>query len=122
MAGIVTIHAPWVDEQDLNALLALLATLNRYYLDAGRVRPLPMDGTIRYKREGVGEEEWIPLPLLHEIGYGDCEDLAAAYAASFGTRERPMTPFVYRAGPNMMHAVVDDDGKMIDPSRLLGMR
>lgn len=117
MAGIVTIHCPWWNEQDINALLAIMATANRYYLDAGRTRPLPMDGAIRYQREGVGEEEWITLPLLHDVGYGDCEDLAAAYAASYRG-----APLVYRTGPNMLHAVVDDGGKIIDPSKLLGMR
>jgi hypothetical protein len=115
--GIVTIYAPWVDEQDLDALLACLATLNRYYLDAGRTRPLPLDGTVRYQREGVGEEEWVTLPLLNDLRIGDCEDLAAAYAASYGGK-----PIVYRAGPHTMHAVVDAGGRVIDPSRMLGMR
>lgn len=117
VAGVVTIHAPWSDVQDLNALLAILATLNRYYIDAGRVPELPMDGSIRYQREEAGREEWLTLPMIIAGGNGDCEDLAAAWAASYGG-----TPIVYRTGPNMLHAIVKDGGRFIDPSKMLGMR
>lgn len=114
--GVVSIHAPWADEQDLNFLLACLATLNRHYLERGSARPLALDGSITYRREPMGEEEWLTLPLVNDVGAGDCEDLAAAYAASYGG-----VPVVYRSAPGTLHAVVMQGGKEVDPSRLLGM-
>lgn len=117
VAGEVSILAPWFDGEDLDALIAILAVLNRYYIEKGTAMPLQMDGRIRYEREPVGQEEWLTIPLLERVGAGDCEDLAAAWAASYGG-----SPIIRPSQPGAYHAVVRlPSGQIVDPSRALGM-
>lgn len=118
MSGEVSILAPWFDDEDLDALVAILGVINRYYIERGKASPLDMSGrTIRYEREPLGQEEWLTLPLLERVGAGDCEDLAAAWAASYGG-----SPIIRPSMPGAYHAVVRlPSGAIVDPSRLLGM-
>jgi hypothetical protein len=115
---VVNIVAPWKSIRDLNAIVAGMAVLNRYYIDEWKLGPLPLDRSrVTYVREPEGREDWLTLPVLYELGEGDCEDLSAAYAASYGG-----SPLIYRVGPGQLHAVVKKDGNIIDPSAMLGMR
>jgi hypothetical protein len=116
VAKVLSILVPWRDEGDLDAALAALTVLNRWFLSRG-VPPLDMTGrSVVYARED-GTEEWLTLPLIQAVGYGDCEDLAAAFAASYGG-----IPFVERVNQSLLHAVVRlPNGRVVDPSRILGM-
>jgi hypothetical protein len=117
--NIVKLHAPWRTLDDLRVILAAGTTLNAFYLDAWDLPPLAMDGTVVYRREPEGREDWLTLPLLLERGAGDCEDLSMAYAASWGG-----FPDVYSPRPGLVHVIVrnpTDPSRRFDPSRVLGM-
>lgn len=117
---VVQIMAPWRDEADLDLLAEVLTALNRYYISRGYVQPMDLDTTeIRYEREPAGQESWLALPILQALKRGDCEDLAAATAASYDGIGRVIIRRVSEGG---YHAVVQrPDGTILDPSALLGM-
>jgi hypothetical protein len=102
-------------------------------LRAGRApRLLPRPGQrphIVYKRErtihGRALERWQTAAEVARRGEGDCEDLAAYWAAEL--RVRGIDPRakvqVIKTGPALLHAVVlRSDGRIDDPSRWLGMK
>lgn len=117
---VVRIMAPWRDEGDLDLLIEVLTALNRYYIARGYCAPLDIDTTdIRYEREPVGSEDWLTLPIVEARRRGDCEDLAAATAASYPGIGRAV---VRRNSSGGYHAVVEQaDGEILDPSLILGM-
>src|SRR5690606_1649758 len=117
---IVSIECPWETVLDLEFLAAVLTGINRYYIATGRAAPIDLaDTEIRYPREAVGHEVWQTLPLLHAAGEGDCEDLAAATVASYPGLG---TVRIVEMAPGKYHALVGtDDGRWVDPSKILGM-
>jgi hypothetical protein len=79
--------------------------------------PLWLPKSIRYKLEPEGQEDW---KLFHNVlrdGWGDCEDIAAIYAASYrasgldeGARVRVMV-----VAPGKLHAVTElSTGEIVD--------
>lgn len=78
---------------------------------------------VRYKREP--EEVWKHVQATLHDGWGDCEDLASWRAAELRvSNEDPGASVItYKSRPRTWHAVVlRGDGRIEDPSRVLGMR
>ena len=89
------------------------------------IPPLYKSG-VRYRRESPKRERWLRSDEVLEVGYGDCEDLAAWRAAELRQRGLPAKVIVKKTGPRKFHALVavpTETGRWIteDPSRRLGM-
>lgn len=79
---------------------------------------------VQYQREGAGSERWLTPSQVIAAGVGDCEDLAAYRTSELRvTGEDPdARARVIRSGPRTWHAIVErGDGRLEDPSRVLGM-
>lgn len=77
---------------------------------------------LRYIRSDK-PEHWRTVREVWEHGGGDCEDLAAAVAAELTLNGEPARPVVYQVSPRLAHVVVRTaDGRLLDPSKLGGMR
>lgn len=111
-----------VVEQLLRALFAIdLDWLRRH----PRTPPLYQSG-VRYEREPF--ERWRSIPVCLEESAGDCEDLSCWRASELVLRgERAFPTWRKRWSQKrqgwLYHIVVRrGDGRIEDPSRLLGMR
>ena len=106
-------------------LVAALAGLQRAAevdLRRNAVPPLYESG-VTYRRERPMAEHWqLPSQAL-AAGHGDCEDLSAWRAAELQNAGENAEIVLIRAKPRLWHvAVRREDGRIEDPSRLLGMR
>lgn len=81
---------------------------------------------VRYRPEPVGRNEWLPIDELIARGVGDCEDLAAAWAAVAEIAGAPDAAAIAtinahreRRPPHrrVMHIVTQAWGRLWDPSR-----
>ena len=99
-----------------------LTCLNETIMRRAR-RPFPFlyKAGVRYQRE-AGTENWLNARELLKQKRGDCEDLSAYMAAWLRVyRDEPARVKVYRSGKKRLHAVVSVAGRILDPSRVLGM-
>jgi len=108
-------------------LLEALVLVNRLYLRTHHVPPLYRSG-VRYKQEPDDgtPEEFAAIPEVLRRGWGDCDDLAPWRVAELQEAgERARIRITWRRRPNgrrLYHVVVRRaDGRVEDPSRLLGM-
>lgn len=110
--------------------LEALSRINVYHLKKGirDGRPLPRlyQSGVRYQSEPPGKEDWLDIPTLYEAGIGDCEDLACALVAERrvydGIRCLPHLRYKQIEGINVIHILcAHPDGRIEDPSKLLGM-
>jgi hypothetical protein len=118
------------DEAKMNALVQLLEALtavnSAYLLEHART-PLLYESGVRYEEEPPGRDEWQDIPETLARRVGDCEDLGCWRLAELRVREREQaSPFIKRSvvGParTVYHvAVRRADGRLEDPSRILGM-
>lgn len=93
-----------------------------------RAYPLLYASGIYYRNERRGPpvpgvERFQTAESLYDVGAGDCDDLACVRSAELrvhrGERARPM---VVRMRDGLYHVVVRrEDGRIEDPSRILGM-
>lgn len=114
----------------LEALVSINVDELVYYKEqTGKYPPVLYRSGIRYQRED-GTENWQDVFRNFELGYGDCEDLAAHRVAELRVvYGRAAKPFVtYRIGPDggyHYHALLmvkgPDGWRAEDPSRKLGM-
>jgi len=96
----------------------------------GREREIPplYESGIYYEEEPPGQEDWQDLLTCMKLKASDCEDLACFRAAELrvrhGVMARPtFVPRVRPNGGNLYHVQVQyPDGRIEDPSRVLGMR
>lgn len=112
------------------ALLEPVIFQNRLLVRRGLV-PRLYESRVRYREEpwqGRGLEEFAPANIVMQRGWGDCDDLAAWRAAEL--REagdlRAGVKIYWRLDPQgnarLYHAETrHGDGRVEDPSRLLGM-
>lgn len=112
-------------EEILRLLLAALCRADVLYLQANPNTPDIFKAGVRYRREPDGIEEWRSIPYVIANGEGDCEDLACWLAAQERVRGVMAEPHFYfrMIGTlSMYHIVVRyPDGRIVDPSALLGM-
>jgi hypothetical protein len=81
-------------------------------------------GKVKWKPEPPGDEHFDLASTVIQRGWGDCDDLAPAYAGQLrATGQDPgARAFVKRSGPTRWHALVRrSDGTIVDPSRAAGM-
>lgn len=120
-----------LDDQDrkeaLNAALEAVTISNAAQIRNGtapKITPLIKSGAVRWKPEPPGDEHFDGVGLVASRRWGDCDDLAPAYAGQLratGADEHARA-FVRRSGPNRWHALVRrGDGTIEDPSRAAGM-
>ena len=113
---------------ELRAALEFLVGLNRMQIrrSGGRIPPLYQAG-VRYKREGrtiAGrpKEVWRLIPQVMQHREGDCEDLTSWRIAELREKGINARPHLTRHG-NMFHVRVKyPDGRIEDPSKVLGMK
>jgi hypothetical protein len=110
--------------------LACTVALNLYQMKRRRMPPLYQSG-VRYRRESciVASrpetcERFLTYEQLLRERFGDCDDLASALCAQLiSTGEDPHARArVYRSGVGYHAIVVRGDGRIEDPSAVLGMR
>ena len=85
-----------------------------------------LSGGVRYAQEPYDQEIWQTRPVLDTRGLGDCEDLAAAYAAELiraGTTARAVVvpEGMGPHGGRLFHVVTATKAGLFDPSKELGM-
>ena len=111
----------------LEIMLDCLVRLDVLYLSQYPDTPPLYQAGVRYKREGLREENWLAIPHVLKQKHGDCEDLASWRTAELqrqGIAARPM--FTWAKLPNggtLYHIKVQHpNGQIEDPSRILGMK
>ncbi len=114
-------------ESYLQIMLRALYAIDRVWLRTHPEAPRLYDSGVRYRPEPVGQENWQDLATTLRIGYGDCEDLAAARAAELAERDNVDAIPVFRwrrdGSLSLYHILVRyPDGQLEDPSERLGMR
>lgn len=120
----IALHLPRFSSRAVNTALEALVEANVEQMqDEGFVRSV-LDGSVRYRREPIGREDWRTRERVLLDGYGDCEDLSAALAAELRAQGVPAYAVVRPSrGGRGYHAVVRVRGRRgeLDPSRWLGM-
>lgn len=122
----VAIPEAHVSANVLNAGLEAVTRLNESLLKSNAVPPFEtlLKRGLKWKPEPWGEEHFDHMATLAQRGWGDCDDLAPAHAASLRhSGEDPKArAVVRRTGPKMWHAVTErGDGSIDDPSKRAGM-
>lgn len=107
----------------MSALLRGLVAANLVILKRNpRLPPLYKSG-VRYVPEPRGQEKWLTYDKVLRAGKGDCEDLATARSAELINVGVMAWPDVIRTARRKFHAVVVwPDGRIEDPSKILGMQ
>lgn len=108
-------------------ILDAAVVINRLYLRSHHVPPLYESG-VRYQLEPEDgrPEEFALVPKILERGWGDCDDLAPWRVAELQEAGESAKIRISwrrrRDGGRLYHVVVRrGDGRVEDPSRLLGM-
>lgn len=111
----------------LRELLECLTRMDQIYLQKHPETPLLYDSGIQYQEEPPGAEDWVDIPSILKIGWGDCEELAAWRVAELRERygihaECDFSSQRKDDGSYLYHIYVKlPDGRTEDPSRELGM-
>ncbi|HUO51299.1 MAG TPA: hypothetical protein VMT93_02170 [Gemmatimonadaceae bacterium] len=108
-------------------LLEALTLVNVAWLREQPDAPWLYESGVRYEEEPPGRDEWQDIPETIKRREGDCEDLACWRLAELRVRSlEDARPFVKCSvyGPRTVYhvAVRRSDGRIEDPSRVLGMR
>jgi hypothetical protein len=116
--------SPVENAHALRALLDCLIDLNESYLKYHPKTPPLYKSGVYYERV----DEWLPIPALYELGYGDCKSLAAALIAEYRKARIDCEPcFRWIIRPNCaevvrdFHILVETASGYEDPSKVLGM-
>lgn len=107
-------------ETALELLLRGLTAINVALIKLHNLPPL-MESGVRYRRDEAGAEVWSNAYEVAKRGYGDCEDLSCYLAAELQIQGQPAVACVKRTGRRRLHTLVCVDGRVLDPSRALGM-
>lgn len=120
----VTIRCLLTSPAQVAGMLRGLQLACEAQLRTRRFPPL-YSGRVRYLAEPAGQERWQIPSVTLQLGYGDCEDLAAWRAAELVVSgvDRAALAVVKIVRPGLMHCVVRrGNGTIEDPSKRLGMR
>ncbi len=120
-------------ERAMHFVLHALCCIDYEYLQSFRVPPIYRSG-VRYDNPRAGKKEWFDVGKCMEEKLGDCKDLACWLVAEHwmkGIRSRPYIRYrtkhyVDASGRrkrfSLYHVLVQlPNGKLEDPSRVLGM-
>lgn len=117
-----------LSRRTLGIMLDCLFEIDRLYLRTHPKTPLIYRSGVRYMEEPPGQEDWQDVPTCLRMGIADCEDVSCWRAAElnerFGIAARPFFRESRRPdGGYLYHVVVRyPDGRIEDPSKILGMR
>lgn len=117
-----------LSRQTLGVMLDLMTKIDVLFLLAHPETPSIYQSGVRYMEEPPGQEDWQDIPTCIKMGIADCEDLACWRAAELIVRHRIPAKAVWRAfprqdGSTLFHILVQyPNGRLEDPSRILGMR
>jgi hypothetical protein len=108
-------------------LLEALSAVNEAWLVENPQAPWLYESGVRYEEEPDGRDDWQDIPETIFLRNGDCEDLGCWRVAELRTRGREYAvPHIKKSltGPRTVYhvAVLRADGRLEDPSRILGMR
>ena len=124
----IEFEVPW-NTDGVRIACAALTTANllmlRYAQRAGRPFPQLYSSGVRYKRQPMvaGQERFQPIPRVLRRGNGDCDQLACWRAAELQLQGELARAIPVRVNPRLMHVVVRrGDGRIEDPSKILGMK
>jgi len=112
----------------LGRALDFLTDIDVEYLKAYPQTPLIYESGVRYVEEPPGQEDWQDIPTCIRMVDCDCEELAAWRAAELRVRYGIQARCVFKAqlrpnGSYLFHILVEyPDGRLEDPSRILGMK
>lgn len=114
-------------ERVFEALAAALAAANVELLRSRRLPMLYASGVEYIGDDDGGEDPWRDALRVLELGGGDCDDLVPWRLAELwlaGVRASPVAHLEHFAdGTSRVHLTVRlPDGRVEDPSRVLGMR
>ena len=106
-------------------ILSALVDVNLAYLKTHDV-PNLYDSRVRYGREPPGVEEFASIPVILKRGWGDCDDLVGWRVAELRHHGEPAKIRIqwrkFSNNSRLFHVLVRRaDGKIEDPSELLGM-
>ena len=107
-------------------LLWALIDINVDYLQRHPGTPALYQSGVRYQEQAfdVGQEDWHEIPAALIAKKTDCKVLAAWRIAELRVRGIDARPFILRQGREKFgyHVVVKwPDGRLEDPSKILGM-
>lgn len=107
------------------SLLGCLIKVNLWSLKKWSFPSIYQSG-IHYVEEPIGSEIWQSIPALYLRRVGDCEDLVSARVAelkNYGYRANAKIVKVGRSqtGGRLFHFLVNNNGLIEDPSKILGM-
>lgn len=120
---------PFRGQRELDRALALLTVLDVVQLRGGHVPPLYQSG-VYYEREDTegcyhpldgGCEDWLSVREVLRQGKGDCEDLCSWRSAELILRGERARAIAGRTPAGWHITVRRGDGRIEDPSRVLGM-
>lgn len=112
----------------MHHMLRALFEIDKDFLIANPSTPNIYESGVVYREEPPGYDDWADIPTVLLQRWGDCEDLACWRAAELFVRHHiDVKPtFVWKMMPDggqIYHIqVLYPDGKIEDPSRILGMR
>lgn len=119
----IGLDVPWTPE-GVRVACAALTTINRllmrWWARAGRPAPSLYRSGVTYTRRPP--EHFEAFPAVLRRGAGDCDQLACWRAAELRERGIGATAVPIQKRRDLMHIVVRwPDGRIEDPSKLLGM-
>jgi hypothetical protein len=108
-------------------LLEALTSVNVAWLGENPTAPRLYESGVRYEEEPLGRDDWQDIPETLALRIGDCEDLGCWRLAELRVRAlEHAVPYVKRSvvGTRTVYhvAVLRSDGRIEDPSKILGMR
>lgn len=114
-------------DRTIRVLLKALVAIDILYLLSHPATPKLYESGVVYQEEPPGAEDWQDIPTCLRMGWADCEDLACWLAAEYQVRGVDAEPIYTRQvldeGTTLYHIQVRlPDGRIEDPSRVLGMR
>lgn len=110
-----------VSPQRLDALLEGFVRMCAVDLANNPQIPSLYSAGVRYRREKP--DKWLGPSQVFAQHHGDCEDLCGWRVGEIRNAGARARAHAYRARPHMWHVVVlFPDGRVEDPSKILGMR
>jgi hypothetical protein len=121
----IVIGVPWSSNHQRNLVLRALRDINVVGLTLDPLPPLYRTH-VRYRREardksGRRKEEWLTAHEGYRRGFMDCEDLAAWRSAELKLGGVEALPHAYETSIGWHIKVIWPNGKVEDPSKILGM-
>lgn len=107
----------WRVPRDAERAVDIMGAHNVAAFRAGVVRPLYASGIFYVPEVDGGPEELWSAPLVAEMGYADCEDLAAYRIGELRAAGERARAVVRRVAPDEWHVFVETAHGLEDPSR-----